>query len=103
MSSGSSDGAASTSSYTVADVREPSDWQKTVQKTLKAEQMRVLLRTKGITPKGLKPDLAQTVAWNFTKAEVDEWLAQQESALQPPALLASRPSQPTVNDFFGKK
>ena len=99
----SSDGTSSAGSYSVADVRDQSDWQKTVQKSLKADQMKALLRTKNITPKGLKPDLAQAVAWNFTKAEVDAWLAQQEPAPDPPAMLANRANQPTIHDFFGKK
>ncbi len=67
------------------------------------ESGRVLFK-KNIKAKGLKPDLAQAVAWNSTKAEVEEWLAQQEAALQPPAPLADR-SQPSSgqrkpHDFF---
>ena len=107
MASGSntpSSAPTSVTSYSSRDVKDQCDWQKAVQKTLKAEQLRMLLRSKNIKPKGLKPDLAQAVAWNFTKAEVDGWLAQQEAALQPPALLVSRgslPPQPTLHQYFG--
>ncbi len=58
--------------------------------------MRALLRSKNIEQKGLKPDHAEAVAWSFTK----ERLARQQPALAALALLVSRPSQPTVRDFF---
>ncbi len=65
----------SVASYSSQDVKDQCDWQKAAQKTLKVEQMRALLLRKNINAKGLNPVLAQAVARNFTKAEVEEWLA----------------------------
>ena len=40
------------------------------------------------------------VAWRYTKEEITEWRAKQET-LTPPALLSTpRPSQPTLDTYF---
>ena len=93
---------SSAGSYTSPDVKDQCEWQQTVQKKFKAEQLRALLRSKKIEPKGLKPDLAEAVAGNFTTEEVKEWLTQQQPALAAPAPLANRPSQPTLHDYFAR-
>ena len=91
----------SANSYSDADVRAQSVWQAEVHK-LKVAQLE-LLNAKGVKPKGVKAEKAMEVAWRYTKEEITEWRAKQET-LTPPALLSTpRPSQPTLENYFKAK
>ena len=62
-----------------------------------------LLNAKDIKPKGVKAEKAMEVAWCYTKEEITEWRALQET-LTPPALLSTpRHSQPTLDTYFKAK
>ncbi len=87
--SGSSTPVSSNRSY--ADVRAQSKWQARVNE---------LLAAKGVKPRGVQAEKAMEVAWRYTKEELAAWRAGQEPTPPPPALLASRSSQPTLHDFF---
>ena len=101
MASGSTT-PTSAGSYSDADVRAQSVWQAEVNK-LKVAQLDELLNAKGVKPKGVKAEKAMEVAWRYTKEEITEWRAQQET-LTPPALLSTpRPSQPTLDTYFKAK
>ena len=77
-------------------------WQAEANK-LKVAQLDELLRRKGIKPKGVKAEKAMEVAWRYTKEEIAEWRAQQET-LTPPALLSTpRPHSKTLEDYFKAK
>ena len=90
---------ASSASYSDADVRAQSVWQAEANK-LKVAQLDELLRRKGIKPKGVKAEKAMEVAWRYTKEEIAEWRAQQET-LTPPALLSTpRPPSKTLKDYW---
>ena len=92
----------SAGSYSDANVRARSLWQAEVNK-LKVAQLDELLRRKGIKPKGVKAEKAMEVAWRYTKEEIAEWSAQQET-LTPPALLNTpRPPSKTLDDYFTPK
>ena len=100
--SGTSTPVSSANSYSDADVRAQSVWQAEVHK-LKVAQLDELLNAKGVKPKGVKAEKAMEVAWRYTKEEITEWRAQQET-LTPPALLSTpRPSQPTLDTYFKPK
>ena len=100
--SGSTTPVSSAASYSDADVRAQSVWQAEVNK-LKVAQLDELLNAKGVKPRGVKAEKAMEVAWRYTKEEIAEWRAQQET-LTPPALLSTpRPSQPTLNTYFQAK
>ena len=97
--SGSTTPVSSANSYSDADVRAQSVWQAEVHK-LKVAQLDELLNAKGVKPKGVKAEKAMEVAWRYTKEEITEWRAKQET-LTPPALLSTpRPSQPTLDTYF---
>ena len=92
----------SVGSYSDADVRAQSVWQAEVHK-LKVAQLDELLRRKGVKPRGVKAEKAMEVAWRYTKDEIAEWRAQQET-LTPPALLSTpRPPSKTLEDYFPPK
>ena len=77
-------------------------WQAEVNK-MKVAQLEELLRRKGIKPKGVKAEKAMEVAWRYTKEEIAEWRAQQET-LTPPALLSTpRTPSKTLEDYFTPK
>ena len=100
--SGSTTPVSSASSYSDADVRAQSVWQVEVNR-FKVAQLDELLRAKGVKPKGVKAEKAMEVAWRYTKEEITEWRAQQET-LTPPALLSTpRPNQPTLDTYFSAK
>ena len=100
--SGSTTPVSSANSYSDADVRAQSVWQAEVHK-LKVAQLDELLNAKGVKPKGVKAETAMEVAWRYTKEEITEWRAKQET-LTPPALLSTpRPSQPTLDTYFSAK
>ena len=100
--SGSTTPTSSAASYSDADVRAQSEWQVEVNK-LKVAQLDELLNAKGVTPKGLKAEKAMEVAWRYTKEQIAEWRAQQQT-LTPPALLnAPRPPSKTLDDYFTPK
>ena len=70
-------------------------WQAEVNK-LKVAQLDELLNVKGVKPRGVKAEKAMEVAWRYTKEEIAEWRAQQET-LTPPALLNTpRPPSKTL-------
>ena len=101
MASGSTT-PTSAGSYTDADVRAQSVWQAEVHK-LKMAQLDELLSKKGVKPRGVKAEKAMEVAWRYTKEEIAEWRAQQET-LTPPALLSTpRPPSKTLADYFTPK
>ena len=92
----------SANSYSDADVRAQSVWQAEANK-LKGAQLDELLRRKGVKPRGVKAEKAMEVAWRYTKEEIAEWRAQQET-LTPPALLSTpRPPSKTLADYFPPK
>ena len=92
--SGSTTPVSSANSYSDADVRAQSVWQAEVNK---------LPNAKGVKPRGIKAEKAMEVAWRYTKEEITEWRAKQET-LTPPALLSTpRPSQPTLDTYFKAK
>ena len=92
----------SAGSYSDADVRAQSVWQAEVHK-LKVAQLDELLSKKGVKPKRVKAEKAMEVAWRYTKEEIAEWRAQQET-LTPPALLSTpRPPSKTLEDYFPPK
>ena len=100
--SGSSTPVSSAASYSDADVRAQSVWQAEVNK-LKVAQLDELLDAKGVRPRGVKAEKAMEVAWRYTKEEIAEWRAQQET-LTPPALLSTpRPPWKTLEDYFPPK
>ena len=100
--SGSTTPTSSAASYSDADVRAQSEWQVEVNK-LKVAQLDELLRAKGVTPKGLKAEKAMEVAWRYTKEQIAEWRAKQQT-LTPPALLSTpRPPSKTLEDYFPPK
>ena len=100
--SGSSTPVSSAASYSDADVRAQSVWQAEVNK-LKVAQLDELLSKKGVKPRGVKAENAMEVAWCYTKEEIAEWRAQQET-LAPPALLSTpRPPSKTLEDYFPPK
>ena len=100
--SGSSTPVSSASSYSDADGRAQSVWQAEVNK-LKVAQLDELLSAKGVKPRGVKAEKAMEVAWRYTKEEIAEWRAQQET-LTPPALLSTpRPPSKTLEDYFTPK
>ena len=97
--SGSTTPVSSAASYSDADVRAQSEWQAEVNK-LKVAQLDELLSKKGVKPRGVKAEKAMEVAWRYTKEEIAEWRAQQET-LTPPALLSTpRPPSKTLEDYF---
>ena len=100
--SGSTTPVSSANSYSDADVRAQSVWQAEVNK-LKVAQLDELLSKKGVKPRGVKAEKAMEVAWRYTKEEIAEWRAQQET-LTPPALLSTpRPPSKTLEDYFPPK
>ena len=100
--SGSTTPVSSANSYSDADVRAQSVWQAEVNK-LKVAQLDELLSSKGVKPRCVKAEEAMEVAWRYTKEEITEWRATQET-LTPPALLSTpRPSQPTLDTYFQAK
>ena len=102
--SGSTTPVSSANSYSDADVRAQSvwAWQAEVNK-LKVAQLDELLSAKGVKPRGVKAEKAMEVAWRYTKEEIAEWRAQQET-LTPPALLSTpRPPSKTLEDYFPPK
>ena len=100
--SGSSTPVSSANSYSGADVRAQSVWQAEVNK-LKVAQLDELLNAKGVKPRGVKAEKAMEVAWRYTKEEIAEWRAQQET-LTPPALLSTpRPPFKTLDNYFTPK
>ena len=100
--SGSNTPVSSNRSYSDADVRSQSVWQAEVNK-FKVAQLGELLRAKGVKPRGVKAEKAMEVAWRYTKEEIAEWRAQQET-LTPPALLSTpRPPSKTLEDYFTPK
>ena len=100
--SGSTTPVSSANSYSDADVRAQSVWQVEVNR-FKVAQLDELLRAKGVKPKGVKAEKAMEVAWRYTKEEITEWRAQQET-VAPPALLSTpRPNQPTLDTYFKAK
>ena len=100
--SGTSTPVSSANSYSDADVRAQSVWQAEVNK-LKVAQLDELLSKKGVKPRGVKAEKAMEVAWRYTKEEIAEWRAQQET-LTPPALLSTpRPPSKTLEDYFTPK
>ena len=100
--SGSTTPTSSAASYSDADVRAQSEWQVEVNK-MKVAQLDELLSAKGVTPKGLKAEKAMEVAWRYTKEQIAEWRAKQQT-LTPPALLSTpRPPSKTLDDYFTPK
>ena len=100
--SGSTTPVSSAASYSDADVRAQSVWQAEANK-LKVAQLDELLRRKGIKPRGVKAEKAMEVAWRYTKEEIAEWRAQQET-LTPPVLLSTPcPPSKTLEDYFTPK
>ena len=100
--SGSTTPTSSANSYSDADVRAQSVWQAEVNK-MKVAQLDELLRAKGVKPKRVKSEKAMEVAWRYTKEEIAEWSAQQET-LTPPALLNTpRPPSKTLDNYFTPK
>ena len=100
--SGSTTPVSSAASYSDADVRALSEWQVEVNK-LKVAQLDELLSKKGVKPRGVKAEKAMEVAWRYTKEEIAEWSAQQET-LTPPALLNTpRPPSKTLDNYFTPK
>ena len=100
--SGSTTPVSSAASYSDADVRAQSVWQAEVNK-LKVAQLDELLSKKGVKPRGVKAEKAMEVAWRYTREEIAEWRAQQET-LTPPALLSTpRPPSKTLEDYFTPK
>ena len=97
-----SDTASSTGSYTVGDVHCQTSWQAEVSKALKVADLDELLRQKGVTPKGLKPEKGEQVAWLYTRQEIHAWRAAREPPRQAPALLEQgRPQgQRSLLEFF---
>ena len=92
----------SAGSYSDADVRAQSVWQAEVNK-MKVAQLGELLSAKGVKPRGVKAEKAKEVAWRYTKEEIAEWRAQQET-LTPPALLSTpRPPSKTLDNYFTPK
>ena len=92
----------SAASYSDADVRAQSVWQVEVNK-LKVAQLDELLSAKGVKPRGVKAEKAMEVAWRYTKEQIAEWRAQQET-LTPLALLNTpRPPSKTLDDYFTPK
>jgi len=86
--SGSTTPVSSANSYSDADVRAQSVWQVEVNR---------------VKPKGVKAEKAMEVAWRYTKEEITEWRAQQET-LTPPALLSTpRPPSKTLDNYFTPK
>ena len=63
---------------------------------LKVAQLDELLRMKNVTPKGLKAEKAEMVAWHYTHT----WRQQQAAARPPPAEIES--GQRRIEDFFGQ-
>ena len=90
----------SAASYSDADVRAQSVWQAEVNK-LKVAQLDELLSAKGVKPRGLKAEKAMEVAWRYTKKEIADWRAQQQT-LTPPALLSTPRTSKTLEDYFTK-
>ena len=100
--SGSTTPVSSAASYSAAAVRAQSVWQAEVNK-LKVAQLDELLDAKGVKPRGVKAEKAMEVAWCYTKEEIAEWRAQQET-LTPPALLStSRPPSKTLDNYCTPK
>ena len=100
--SGSTTPMSSAAAYSDADVRAQSVWQAEANR-LRVSQLDELLRRKGVKPRGVKAEKAMEVAWRYTKEEIAEWRAQQET-LTPPALLSTpRPPSKTLEDFFPPK
>ena len=99
--SGSTTPASSAASDSDADVRAQSVWQAEANK-LKVVQLDELVRRKGVKPKGVKAEKAMEVAWRYTKEEIAEWRAQQET-LTPPALLSTPRTSKTLEDYFTPK
>ena len=100
--SGSTTPVSSANSYSDSDVRAQSVWQAEVHK-LKVAQLDELLNAKGVKPKGVKAEKAMEVAWRYTKEEITEWRAKQET-LTPPALLSTpRPNKRTLDNYFTPK
>ena len=102
MASGSTT-PTSAGSYSDADVRRQGFRQAEVNK-MKVAPLDELLRRKGVKPSSrLKAEKAIEVSWHYTKEEIAEWRAQQET-LTPPALLSTpRPGQPTLDTYFKPK
>ena len=100
--SGSSTPVSSAASYSDADVRAQSVWQAEVNK-MKVAQLDELLNAKGVKPKSVRAEKAMEVAWRYTKEEIAEWRAQQET-LTPPALLSTpRPPLKTLDNYYTPK
>ncbi len=59
-----------------------------------------LLRKKGISPKGLKAEKAEQVAWYYSREEMNAWRQQQEQPRPSPALLEQPQGQRSIRDFF---
>ena len=101
--SGSTTPVSTANSYSDADVRAQSVWQAEVHK-LKVAQLDELLNAKGVRSKGVKAEKAMEVAWRYTREEIAGWREKQQEALSPPALLnTSRPSQPTLQQYWVTK
>ena len=102
MASGSTTPVASANSYSDADVRAQSVWQAEVNK-LKVAQLDELLNAKGVKPRGVKAEKAMEVAWRYTKEEITEWRANQETLTPPAPMSTPRPSQTTLDTDFKAK
>ena len=81
---GSSGDIPSPGSYSIADVRQQTQWQAEMYK-FKVSQLNELLRKKGIATKGVKAAKAEAVAWHYTRAEIHEWEKTKEKERPPPA------------------
>ena len=86
---GSRSDVSSTGSYTIADLHEQTRWQAEMTK-FRVSQLDELLQNKDITPKGLKAEKAEMVAWHYTRDEIAEWRKKQEKERPAPAILANR-------------
>ena len=93
--SGSTTPVSSTASYSDADVRAQSVWQAEVNK-LKVAQLDELLNAKGVKPRGVKAEKAMEVAWRYTKEEITEWRAKQETLTPPAILIHDRSFSPAI-------
>ena len=100
--SGSTTPVSSANSYSDADVRAQSVWQAEINK-MKVAQLDELLSKQGVMPRGVKAEKAMEVAWRYTKEQIAEWRAKQQT-LTPPALLSTpRPPSKTLEDYFPPK
>ena len=102
----SSSAPSSSGSYTDADMRDLAEWQMEVMKSFNVQELDELLREKGKSVKGHKPQKAMEVAWCYTKEEIAEWRRNRQTT-EPPAVMVKRGSQKrtmsgqgTLDDFM---